>query len=271
VNHGDQASDTSEEEHYTFATASRRERAPRSPVIINGTSHLLLLDSASNSTIISRERSQQLRNIKLQRTHRKIYPFGQKKPLHLDGFFTAQLSLPDSNKRVTEDIYVTSSNNTEKILSCHASQELGLIKFAKQVEISTFSSFLQQASTEKFPAPINKSGQVWTKSNKLSAPVNKLGPPGAKKKKSKQTTTQQPTELLIDRPCQYNIIPLQGQQDPGSKSGPTILKQPSSFQQAVDVPFQKKKGEGEPDPPDPDRHQLRDEDNKQHPSAQNHP
>ena len=166
MNHGDQASDTSEEKHYTFATVSRRERAPRSSIIINGTSHLFLLDSASNSTIMSLEQIRQLGNLKLQRTDRKIYPFGQKKPLHLEGFFTAQLSLPDSKKRVTEDIYVTSSSNTENILSCHASQELGLIKFAKQVEISPFSSFHQQASTKKIPAPISKSGQVWTKSDK---------------------------------------------------------------------------------------------------------
>ena len=140
-------------EHYTFATSAAKECCPSSSVIINNNKkEEFLLDSVSTSTLIGRDGFNQLENIKLKPTNRKIYPFGQKKPLELDGFFVAQLSLPDSKKRVTEDVYVTSSSNRANILSCYASQELGLIKFAEQVQLNSLSHQAPQESAQHAPS-----------------------------------------------------------------------------------------------------------------------
>jgi len=141
-NQDDSSSD--DDDHYTFATSAPKECCPSSSIIINNNKkEKFLLDSGSTSTLIGRDDFNRLENVKLKPTNRKIYPFGQKTPLELDGYFVAQLSIPDSKKRVTEDVYVTSSSNRANILSCYASQELGLIKFAKDVQLNSLSHQLQ--------------------------------------------------------------------------------------------------------------------------------
>jgi len=149
-------------EHYTFATSTTKECCPSSSIIINNnTKEEFLLDSGSTSTLIGRDGFYQLENIKLKPTNRKIYPFGQNKPLDLDGVFVAQLSLPNSKKRVTEDVYVTSSSNRANILSCYASRELGLIKFAKQVQLNSLSYQPPQESLQH--APLSKMAGIKVK------------------------------------------------------------------------------------------------------------
>ena len=135
----DDGGSSEEDGETTFATSSKSGTCPQASIIINGKSIKFLLDTGSTSTIIGRETFDKLKEVTLTKTSRKIFPYGQKQPLSLDGVWLAQLSLPDSRKRVTEEIYVTSTSYHSNILSCSASNNLGLIKFGPKVQLCALS------------------------------------------------------------------------------------------------------------------------------------
>jgi len=99
-----------------------------------------LLDTGSNSTIISHQVYQSINRPLLCSTSKRIFPFKQSTPLELKGAFSAQLKVPVSNRWSVEAVFVTSGNSSQPcILSRRAAEQLGLIGFSREVEMRTLS------------------------------------------------------------------------------------------------------------------------------------
>ena len=124
-----------EEEGNCFAVQST-QLAPRVKLELGNNVVTFLLDTGSDSTIIDQQTYYQIGRPWLTTTSKKIYAFNAQQPVPLWGAFKQVMKLLNTDQQVVEEIYVTKSNNAERILSFAAAQQLECLSFSSHVKIS---------------------------------------------------------------------------------------------------------------------------------------
>ena len=133
------------------ATANLRnivmQKHPRTSVSINGLSVKMTIDTGSSINVIDKNTFAKLRNIELNQTSVKAYPFNSDKPVKMEGKFSA---LAESKHKFTVATICVTSEDSGCILSTETAQELGLVSLhLNQINKNTTSTSSEPPSQLK--------------------------------------------------------------------------------------------------------------------------
>ncbi|XP_065067305.1 uncharacterized protein K02A2.6-like [Rhopilema esculentum] len=115
----------SSDEDYLYAVNNGHSKSPKVAVTVCDTVFQMTIDTGAAINVIDQNTFSRMKDVNLQKTNMKAFPYSSSKPVHLKGQFNAVIET--KNRLTLATFYVMNDSGSGNLLSSSTAMDLGLI------------------------------------------------------------------------------------------------------------------------------------------------